>query len=138
MARKWNIVNDQWNEYCDVGNEIIYNTEVLKSNLCDYNHAYNLVRGYIIVTAAHATQISFKNCKPFTECVTNIYGTTIDDAEDLDLVMPAYNLLEYSSNHSEATGNLWFYSIDKETYFDADNLLLIIIILNLSSIRLNY
>ena len=45
VTRKWNIVNDQSNANYDVGNEIIYNTEVLKSNLCDYNDAYILVRG---------------------------------------------------------------------------------------------
>ena len=44
VTRKWNIVNDQSNANYDVGNEIIYNTEVLKSNLCDYNDAYILVR----------------------------------------------------------------------------------------------
>ena len=51
----------------------------------------------------------FKNCAPFTKCITTIDVTTIDDAKDLDLVMPMYNLLEYSSNYSETTGSLWFY-----------------------------
>ena len=68
----------------DAGNETIYNTEVLKSNLCDYNDAYILVKGYITVKAAPpATQVSFKNCAPFTKCITKIDGNTIDDAEDL-------------------------------------------------------
>ena len=64
MTRKWNIVNDQTNANYDVGNDIIYNTEVLKSNLCDYNDAYILVRCNITVTAAAATQVSFKNFVP--------------------------------------------------------------------------
>ena len=87
VTRKWNIVNNQSNTNCDVGNEIVYNTEVLKSNLCDYNDASILVKGSITVTAAPATQISFENCAPFTKCITTIDGTTTDDSEDLNLVM---------------------------------------------------
>ena len=49
-----------------------------------------------------------------------IDGTTIDNIEDLDLVMPMYNLLEYSSNYSYTTGSLWFYSEDEATNFNAD------------------
>ena len=94
VARKSNTVNDQSNMNYDVGNEIIFNTEVLKSNLCDYNDAFILVRGDVTVAAAPTTQVSFKNCAPFTESITKIDGTTIDDAEDLDLVMPMYNLIE--------------------------------------------
>ena len=47
-------------------------------------------------------------------------GTTTDDSEDIDFVMPLYNLLEYSSNYSNTTGSLWFYSKDEVTNFDAD------------------
>ena len=60
--------------------------------------------------------------------------TAIDGAEDLDLVMPMYNLIEYSSNHSETMGSLWFYSKDEATDFNAN----IASTDNLSSIRLNY
>ena len=49
VTRKWNIVNDQSNAICDVGNEIIYNTEVLKSSLCDDHDAYILERGNITI-----------------------------------------------------------------------------------------
>ena len=54
MARKWNIVNNNSKANYDAGNKIAYNTEVLKSNLCDYDDAYILVRGDITVTAAGA------------------------------------------------------------------------------------
>ena len=60
MTRKWNIVNDQSIFNYDVGNEIIYSKEVFKFNLCDYKDAYVLVRGDITVTAAPATQVSFR------------------------------------------------------------------------------
>ena len=91
MTIKRNIVNDQSNVNYEERNEIIYNTEVLRSNLCDDNNAYNLVKDNITVTAAPATQVSFKNCAPFIRCITKNDEATIDDAEDLDLVMPIYN-----------------------------------------------
>ena len=106
VTRKWNIVNDNSNSNYAAANEITYNTEILKSNISDYNDAYILVTGDITVVAATATQVAFKNCAPFTKCITKIDGTTIDDAEDLDLVMPMYNLIEYSSNYSETIGSL--------------------------------
>ena len=62
---KWNIVNDNSKTNCDVGNEIICNTEVL--NLRDYSDAYILVRTDITVVAAPAAQVSFKNCATFTK-----------------------------------------------------------------------
>ena len=84
MRRKWEIVNDQSNENYDVGNEIIYNTEVLRYNLCDCNDAYILVRGKITVTAGNnGTKVAFKSCAPFTERITKIDGTTIENAEAL-------------------------------------------------------
>ena len=87
VTRKWNIVTDQSNtNNYDVGNEYICNTEVLKSNLCDYNDVYILVRGDIFIIAHALTQIAFKNCATFTTCITK-HGTTVDDAQDLDLVM---------------------------------------------------
>ena len=79
MTRKWNIANDQSNVNYDVRNKIVYNTDVLKSNLCDYSDAYILLRGNITVMAAREPQVSFKNCAPFTKCITKIDRTTIDD-----------------------------------------------------------
>ena len=67
-------------------NETIYNTEVLKSNLCNYNDVYILIIGHNVI------QVAFKNCASLNKCITKIDGITIDDAEDLDLVMPIYNL----------------------------------------------
>ena len=62
MTRKRNIVSEQSNRNYNVGNEVIYNTEVLKSNLCDRNNAYILVRGDITVVEDDLTQLAFKNC----------------------------------------------------------------------------
>ena len=96
----------------NAANEITYNTEVLKSNLSDYNNAYISVRGNIIFEATPEIQLSFKNPTPFPKCITKIDGTTTDDAGDLDLVMTMNNQIEYSSNYSETTGSSWFYSKD--------------------------
>ena len=122
LTRNSNIVNDQSNTNYDVGNEIICNTEVLKSNLYDHSKAYILVRGNVITTShSNSTQVAFKHCAPFVRYITKNHGiTTVDDVEDLDLVMPMCNLIEYSLNSSSRTGSLWFYSKDEATTFDAD------------------
>ena len=90
--RKWDIVNNNSKENYDAGNLITYDTEILKSDLWDYSNAYILVRGDTTVTVAGAIQVAFKKYAPFTKCITKIDGTTIDDDEDLDLVMSMYNL----------------------------------------------
>ena len=88
-TRKWNIANGQSNTNYNVRNIIIYNTEALKYNICDYNKDYIL----IIITIAHINQtpVAVKICAPFNKCTTKIDGTTIGDVEDLDLVMQMYN-----------------------------------------------
>ena len=101
------IVNDNSTTNYGVKNyEITHNIEVLKPSFCDYNDPYILVRGDISFVGRGITQVAFKNCILFTKCITKTDGTTIGDAENLDLIMPMYNLLEYSSNYFETTGNL--------------------------------
>ena len=109
LTTKLNIVNDNSNANYNERNEVIYNMEVLKSTLCDQNDAYILVTGDITITGDNGAEVAFKNCAHFIICITKIDGTTIDDAEDLDLVMPIYNLLECSSNYSDTKGSLWFF-----------------------------
>ena len=65
----------------------MYNIGVFKSNFCDYNVTYILVRGDTTITEQAATQVAFKHCTPPTERTTKIHETTVDDAEDLHLVM---------------------------------------------------
>ena len=99
VTRKWNIASYQSDRNYYVKKEIIYHTKVLKSNLSYYIDAYILVRGDIISIAHNIpTQVAFKICALFTKYIIKVDGTTIDDAEDLDLVMPIYNLREYSSS----------------------------------------
>ena len=82
MTRKWAIFNDQLNVNYDVGNETISNTKVL-----------------------NPTQTAFKKCTSFVKCIIKIDRTTIDDAEDLDLVMLVCNFLKYNSNYSDMTSS---------------------------------
>ena len=90
VTRKLNTINNNSKSNYDVAKEITYSKEILKSNFCDYNDAYILIRCDITVVAAPATQVAFKNCAPFFKCITKIDETTIEDAEDLDLVIPMY------------------------------------------------
>ena len=94
---------------------------MLKSSLCDYSDAYILVKGTISVnnTAAQGAaanntnkKVIFKNCAPFTNCISEINNMQIDNAKDIDIVMPMYNLIEYSDNYAKTTGSLWQYCKD--------------------------
>ena len=90
-------------------------------NISITHNYYNLVRSDIIKTAHNiGTTVAFTNCAPFIKSITKIDGTTIDYAEDLDLVMLMYNLIEYNSNYSGTTESLLFYSKDETTNFDPD------------------
>ena len=94
-----------------------FKTTMLKSSLCDYSDTYILVKRNIIITGAGdnaaARQadkrdkgVAFKNCTPFTTCISEINNTQIDNAKDIDIVMPMYNLIEYGDNYAKTSGNL--------------------------------
>ena len=94
---------------------------MLKSSLCDYSDTYILVKGTIIVDDTSTTgvdanntnkKVIFKNCALFTNCMSKINNTQIDNAKDIDIVMPMYNLIEYSDNYSKTSGSLWQYCKD--------------------------
>ena len=103
----------------------------MKSNLCDYNSSYILLRGDITVVAAPATQAAFKNCAPFTKCITKIDETIIDDAKDLDLAILMYNLIEYVQIILQQQETCGFILRMKLVI-----LMQILLMMNLSSIRL--
>ena len=93
---------------------------MLRSDLCDYNGAYNVERETIDLLAAAANEndkpekgVVFKNNAPFRSCISNINSTLIDNAEDFDIVMPMYNLLEYSQNYYMTSRSLWNYYRDE-------------------------
>ena len=90
---------------------------MLRSDLCDFSDSYIVVEGTITVTnpdgAKRNKSVAFKNNAPFINCISKINGVQIDNAEDLDVVMPMYNLLEYSKNYRKTTGSLWNYYRDE-------------------------
>ena len=94
---------------------------MLRSDLCDFSDAYIVVKGDITLTKTNGRGIidirnrflAFKNNAPFTNCISNINNVLIDNAEDLDVVMPMYNLLEYSKNYRKTIGSLWNYYRDE-------------------------
>ena len=114
-------INDESREAYNVNSQIKFKTTMLKSSLCDYNDAYILVKGTISVnnTAAQGNaannankKVMFKNCAPFTNSISEINNMQIDNAKDIDIVMPMYNLIEYSHNYAKTTGSLWQYCKD--------------------------
>ena len=114
-------INDESRGPYNVNSQIKFKTAMLKSSLCDYSDAYILVKGTISVnnTAAQGAaadninkKVIFKNCAPFTKCISEINNTQIDNAKDIDIVMPMYNLIEYSDNYAKTTGSLWQYCKD--------------------------
>ena len=111
-TRKWYVINNQNNADNGDGDEngatIKFETKVIKSNLCDYSDAYILVTGDITATNGNANRnVAFKNCASFTKCVTDINNEHVDNADNLAIVMPMYNLIEYRNNYSDTSGRLW-------------------------------
>ena len=78
---------------------------MLRSDLCNYSNAYIVVKETITVTnpdnGKRNKAVAFKNNAPFIKCILKINGVKIDNAEDLNVVMPMYNLLEYSKNYKK-------------------------------------
>ena len=115
-TRNWVEVNDD-SRGTYTNADIKFKTTMLKSDLCDYADAYIFVKGTITIAGAGADAaarqldernkgVIFKNCVPFAKCISRINGTDIDNARDIDIVMPMYNLIEYSDNYSKTSGSL--------------------------------
>ena len=126
QENEWYIINDQNNGQYGRGNEndstIKFETKVIKSNLCDYSDTYILVTGDIKVAAVAAdTNVAFKNCAPFTRCVTQINDEHGETAENVDIIMPMYNLIEYSDNYADSSGNLYLFKRDESAMNDNNN-----------------
>ena len=131
VTREYVRVNSLSNTYNE-NKSIRFKTPMLRSNLCDYSDAYILVKGTITVTAPGANNnannirdkrnrpLILKINDPFVSCITRINGELIKDADDLDIVMSMYNLLEYSKNYRKTIGSLYNYYRD-ELSDDADD-----------------
>ena len=95
---------------------------MLRSSLCGYSDSYILVSGTITVEDSSAEgaeanntniQVVFKNCTPFTNCISEINNRQTDNAKDIDVVIPMYNVIEYSDIYSKTLGRLWQYHRDE-------------------------
>ena len=116
-TKNWVEINDGVRGVYSPNKQIRFKTSMLRSSLCDYSDTYILVKGNITVnnTAAAANdtnkKVIFKNCAPFTNCISKINNTQIDNAEYIDIVMPMYNLIEYSDDYLKTSGSLWQYLV---------------------------
>ena len=127
-TKKWYIIDDENNTNYGVDKDtgannpdtIKYDTRVLKPNLCDYAEAYILVDGTIRGTGGNNnTRLTLKNCAPFTKYNLEINDEHVDTAENLDITMPMYNLIEYSDNYQDSSATLYQYKRDETPENDA-------------------
>ena len=122
--KNWVEANDESRGWYTTRSDIKFKTTMLKSSLCDYADAYILVKGTIRITGAgddaaarRANErnkgVLLQNCPPFTKFTSKINNTEIDNSQDIDIVMPTYNLIEYSDNYSKTSESLWQYYKDE-------------------------
>ena len=132
ITKNWIEVYDQLGNAEDrykPSKQIRFKTSMLKSDLCDFSDAYIVVKGTITLTKTDGRRfidirnrfLAFKNNVPFTNCISKINNVLIDNAEDLDVVMPMYNLLENSKGYRKTTGSLSNYYSDEPNDFPANN-----------------
>ena len=103
ISKKGIEVCDQSGETCNTKKQIRFKTSMLRSDLCDYNDAYIVVKAIVTVSANAGVNnirdkknrpLAFKNNTPFVSSISKINGVLIENADNLDIVMPMYNLLE--------------------------------------------
>ena len=116
-TKNWVEINDDSRRTYNTNSQIKFKTSILRSSLCDYIDAYLLISGTITITGAGADdaekrldegnkRVIFTNCAPFTECINKINNTQIENTKYIDVVIPLYNLIEYSNNYSKIFGSL--------------------------------
>ena len=118
VTKKWIKVYDLSEKSHNVNKEIRIKTSMLRADRCDYSNAYIVVNGTITLGGdadgnKRDKNLAFENNAPFINCISKINGVKIDNAEDLDVVIPMYNLLEYSKNYRKTTGSLCNYYRDE-------------------------
>ena len=117
VTRDYVKVNSLSNTYNE-NKSVRFKTPMLRSNLCDYADVYILVNGTITVNENQPRDrqnrpLILKNNAPFVSCITRIKNELIEDADDLDILMPMYSLLEYSKSYRKTLGSLYNYYRDK-------------------------
>ena len=129
-TKTWVEIDDESRGSYNVNSQIKFKTTMSKTSLCDYSDAYILVKGKITITGAgddaaarqtDETGVAFKHCAPFTNCISEISNTQIDNCKDIDIVVPLYNLLQDSDNYAKTSGSLWKYYRDEPNDNFADS-----------------
>ena len=133
-TKNWVEINDDSHGTYNTISQIKFKTTMLKLSLCDYSDACRLVKGTITLVAEGAEaaaieadennkQAIFKDCAIFTDCITEIYNTIVDNAKNHDVLTLMYNLIEYNDNYSGTTASLLQYHKDEQkdniTYSDS-------------------
>ena len=119
VTKKWIEVYEKSEEnYSEINKEIIIKTSMLRSDLCDFSDVDIVMEGTVTLEGNNDANkrnknLAFRNNAPFINCISKINGVQIDSVEDLAVVMPMYNLLEYSKNYRKTTGSLWNYYRDE-------------------------
>ena len=118
ITKKWIEVQSQSGNTYNTSKPIRVKTSILRSDLCHYSDAYVWVKGKITVTnpndnANFNKELTLKNNAPFISCISKINGELVENAEDLDIVIPMYSLLEYSKNYEKTSGSLFNYYRDE-------------------------
>ena len=122
-TKKWYVIDSQTTKgKYKQGDTIKFETETIKSSLCDYSDAFILVTGNITVAANNDTDVAFKNCAPFSTCTTKINDIFVDEANHIYIAMPMYNLIEHSDNYSDTSGSLWEFKRDEVPANNNDDL----------------
>ena len=132
ITKKWVKVHDQSGSADDrykPNKKIRFKTSLLRSDLCDYSDAYIVAKGDITLTKTNGRGIidiknrflAFKNNAPLTNRISKINNGLINNAEDLNIVMPMYNLFEYSKNSRKTKGSLQNYYRDEPNNPPTDN-----------------
>ena len=123
-TRNWVEMNDQSRGTYNASNQIKFKTSMIKSNLCNYNDAYIPFSRPITISGDREDdaakladernkEVIFKICAPFTDCISEINNTQIDNAKDIDVLVPICNFIKYSDNYLKKSELLWQYYRDK-------------------------
>ena len=118
ITKIWIEIQGQSGNTYNTSKPIRFKTSMLRSDLCDYSDAYVWVKGKITVTDPNNNvnfdrRLTLKNNAPFISCISKINGKLVENAEDLGIVMPMYNLLEYGKNYEKTSGSLFNYYKDE-------------------------
>ena len=118
ITKRWIEVQSQSGSTYNASKQIRFKTSLFRSDLCDYSDAYVWVKGTITVTNPNNNanldrRLTLKNNAPFVSCISKINGKLVENTEDIDIVIPMYNFLEYSKNYEKTSGSLFNYYRDE-------------------------